>query len=240
VTCCFQEAKEREEGIIMKDVIGSLIIILLSISFAYASSQDRCKILFEELYPYSISKTVSDPDFQKCRNIVKQLMACNYGAHIIEKDGKRFIGHFLTPTYGDICRKTSPDLGIPAYIEYLIENKNSAEELLSFSFEHLFELYPEKVLKEIQIQDSSLHSYLLDKLVWGFLNNSRFEEQEAKKRNRILQRPVLNDKNYREVFNITYPDLTVKYEKYQTFIDYMLEGIKKYFQWLEKQGVNYK
>ena len=224
----------------MKQVIGSLIIILLSISFAYASTQDRCKTLFEELYQYSISETVSEPDFQKCRNIVKQLMACNYGAHIIEKDGQPFIDHFLTPTYGDICRKTSPCLGIPSYIEYLVEHKNSAEELLSYSFEHLFELYPEKVLKEIQIQDNSLHSYLLDHLVWGFLNNRYFEETEAKKGNRIRQRPVLNDMNYKEVFNITYLALTDKYEKYKTFIDYMLEGIKKYFQWLEKQGANYK
>lgn len=224
----------------MKQFVGILIIILLSISFAYASSQEKCKTLFEELYQYSISETASDSDFQKCRNIVKQLIACNYGAHIIEKDGKPFIDHFLTTTYGDVCRKASPGLGIPAYIEYLIEHKNSAEELLSYSFEQLFESYPEKVLKEIQIQDNSLHHYLLGHLVWGFLNNRYFEEQEAKKGDRILQRPVLNDMNYKEVFNITYPSLTDKYEKYKTFIDYMLDGIKKYFQWLEERGVDYK
>jgi hypothetical protein len=194
-------------------------------------------MLFEELYRYSKNETVSDPDFQKCRNIVKELTACNYDAHIIEKDGQPFIDHFLTPIYGDICCKTSPVLGIPAYIEYLIEHKNSAEELLSFSFEHLFELYPEKVLKEIQIQDNTLHSYLLNKLVWGFLNNRSFEETDAKKRNRILQRPAMNDMNYEEVFYMTYPVLTDQYKKYETFIDYMLERMNTYFQWLEEQEI---
>lgn len=223
----------------MRQVLLNLFVILLSFSFLYAGDDDRCKKLYEALYEYTNNDTISESDFKKCRSMVAQLVDCDYYEHVIEKDGKPFIDHFLTSTYGNICRKTNPDLGIPAYMEYLIEHENSAEELLSFSFERLFESYPEQVMNEIQEQDKSLQPFLLDKLAWGFLNNRHFEEKEIQKRNEILQRPVLNSKNYREVFNITYPALINKYEKYKISIDYLFEGINSYLQWSEEQKRKY-
>ena len=178
--------------------------------------------------------TLSESDFKKCRNIIKQLTACNYYAHKIEKKGKPFIDHFLTPVYGDICIKTSPDLGIPSYIEYLIDHKNSASELLSFSFEPLFKLHPEMVMNKIQKQDKTTQDYLLSRLSWGFLNNNSVEKEEIINGKKEIKKYPMDATNYEETFYKAYPVLAHTYEKYKTSIDSILEGCKSYFKWAEE------
>ena len=222
----------------MKKSIITLLILFLSASFVYADNQDnkdKCKALFEELYEYSIRKNISDNDFKKCRHLVKQLNAQNYYAHKIEKDGKPFIDHFLTPTYGDICLKTNPDLGIPAYIGYLIDHKNSASELLSFSFEPIFKLHPEMVLDEIRKLDKATQDYLLDRFYWGFLNNNPVKKEEVINGRTEIKKYPMDATNYEEVFYKAYPALADKYEKYKISIDYIFECCSLYFKWAEER-----
>ena len=224
----------------MKKSTISLIILFLSTSFVYSQDKENCKILFEELFQYTKKDAISKSDFKKCTNTVKQLKACNYSAHKIEKDGKPFIDHFLTTTYGDICLKTSPDLGIPSYINYLIDHKNSASELLSFSFEPLFKLHPEMVLDEIQKQDKSTRNYLLDRFYWGFLNNNPVEKEEIINGKREIKKYPMDATNYEETFYKAYPVLAEKYKRYKTSIDYILESCRSYFKWAEEQQKKFK
>jgi hypothetical protein len=220
---------------IMKKIAINILILFLYTSFVCADNKEDCKTIFEEMYQYTKKVTISDMDLSKCRDMVKQLKACSYYEHMIVKDDGSSEWYELSSLYAVICEKTRPEIGIPAFIEHLIESSNSASESLSTDFEHLFRLHPEMVLDEIEKKDKFTKDYLLQKIYWGFLNND-FSEKEKTINGKIeIKIYPLDAENYKEVFFKVYPSLKDKYEKYKTSMDYLFESCRSYFKWLEEE-----
>jgi hypothetical protein len=219
----------------MKKIILSIFILLLAAPFVYSGNKENCKILFNELFQYTKKETISDIDLGKCRDMVKKLKAWGYYEQQIEIDNGSSEWYELSSLYAVICEKTRLEIGIPAFIEHLIESSSSASESLSTDFEHLFRLHPEMVLDEIQKKDKSTQDYLLQTLCWGFLNYD-FSEKEKTINGKIeIKRYPLDAENYKEVFYKVYPSLKNKYDKYKTCIDYLFESCRSYFKWLEEE-----
>ncbi len=106
----------------------------------------------------------------------------------------------------------------------------SAEEEISFSFERLFMKYPEIVLKKIGDNEA-----LLDRIIWGFLNNRYYGSKNPSidgdnqyiVNDTIQPKPVLNSENCEEIFFETNPMLKEISVDYKDQISYILTGAKK-------------
>lgn len=224
----------------MKKLTNIMIILILSASLAYADNKENCKTIFEEVYQYSIKDAISDIDFGMCKDMLKQLKACGYYEQMIVKDGGSSEGYELDSLYAVICNKTKPGLGIPAYIEHLIDSKSSASESLSTSFESIFRLHPEMVMDVIQKHDITTQDYLLDRLGWGFLNNNYVEKDETISGKTEVKRYSLDATNYEDIFYKAYPVLKEKYEKYKRNIDYIFENCRSYFKGVEESNKEFE
>jgi len=140
----------------------------------------------------------------------------------------------LTYIFGKICLIKNDSNAVRVYIDYMRRNENSAEEQISFSFEYLFVKQPEFILSNCIHND-----WLLDHLAWGFMNNRYYGVQDPYEDNPNKAftvyynppKPVLNDKNCKEIFYKVNPSLIKLYPKYKKQVDYLLntisEGLKE-------------
>ena len=156
-------------------------IILIFIFFSFASAQqdkDSCDFLLREFLEYSKLETVYDSTLIRTEEIMELLKKNNCYKHSDElviktAKGEEYIGG-LTYLFGQICLASDTDKGVKFYVNYLNDHKNSAEEELSFAFERIFQRKPSTVLKCISESDSISQIYLLDEIVWGFVNNRMY------------------------------------------------------------------
>lgn len=193
---------------------------------------ETCMVLFQILIETSEKDKLTFDDLEECINIVKELSNCDYD---ISNDSvyKRTINFSqnITKPFADVCIKVGGDLAVKAYIDYVCLHLGSAEEEISFSLERLFMKYPEKVL--IQIGD---YDALLDRLIWGFLNNRYYGPKDPFINNKnqyifndtIQPKPILNCENYEDIFFKTNPMLKLIWDDYKDQINYILSGVKKY------------
>lgn len=113
----------------------------------------------------------------------------------------------LTQIFGEICRLANSPQAVTAYVEYVDRNSGSAEEQLAISFESIFRDNPAMVLVTITNNGERMPYDLLEKLAWGFLNNSH---------------SLVDAANYRDVFLQLHPDMPLLYQKYNRQIDIIL------------------
>jgi len=163
---------------------------------------------YEILKDYSTLDTIDDETLDKCITLMRQ----------IHKSGGSTPLEPSTYYYGLICLKSSSDKGALSYIEYLLSNKRSVEEQLSFSFEPIFYKKPEIVLLEISKLVEADKTLLLGKIGWGFINNNH-----------------VNQENYKEIFLKKDDRVEKLYKKYKKEFDQIFKRIDSYYEWLENQ-----
>ena len=89
--------------------------------------------------------------------------------------------------------------------------------------------YPETTLQQIGTDQD-----LLDRLIWGFINNRYYgavnpyidKNYKYVVNDTIQPKPVLNKNNCEKIFFETNPILQDLYPKYKEQIDYILKGAK--------------
>lgn len=216
----------------MKKIV--VIILLFCGYFSQAQQCKDCNLQFDTLLTTLNKKIVTKDDLQKCTDITVKLINRKYYHYIDSTSSKSehilYSSHSLTKTYADLCLKCGGEFGVHLYINYCNINRNSAEEEISFSLERIFVKYPEITLKEIK-KDSRL----LDRLIWGFLNNRYYGAKNPYEDNDFRAmtvyenelKPILNDKNCEEIFYQLNPKLKYVYPLYKYQIDYILNGAKK-------------
>jgi hypothetical protein len=162
---------------------------------------------YNELIRLSQLGVIDNKNLSKATHLMEELLRVEQSTPI----------NSITYYYGLVCLKASSQKGVKAYIKYLISQEGSAEEQLSFSFDKIFQKRPEVVLREITKHELSIRNLLLDHLVWGILNN-RWD--------------FINDKNSKDIFFKYYDKSGELYKQYPKEIDYILQEINGYFDWL--------
>ncbi|MBU0711526.1 hypothetical protein KKC74_06605 [bacterium] len=205
--------------------------IFKEIEYKLLFHYDGCNIWFEKLEEYNRKNVLNLSEFNRCIEIIDTLRY--YDCH------NYIIGHTcyftLTWIFGQVCEKNSSQISVYKYIEYLLDNQNSAEEQLSFSFEYLFQKLPEYVLESINSKNKLDQKYLIDHLVWGFLNNRYSGEDDAsgnipdKAMIRLASPPpnVLTIDTYEEIFYSLNPNLVSLKNSYPGLIKTILEQIER-------------
>lgn len=211
-----------------------IIILLFSGYFTQAQQCKDCKLQFDTLLKTLNKKNVTKDDLLKCTDITVYLINRKYYRYIDSTSSISkhilYSSHSLTKTYADLCLKYGGEFGVHSYINYCNINRNSAEEEISFSLERIFVKFPEITLDEIK-KDSRL----LDRLIWGFLNNryygarNPYEDKDFRAMTVYENEPkhILNGKNCEEIFYQLNPKLEKLYPIYKYQIDYILNGAKK-------------
>jgi len=138
----------------------------------------------------------------------------------IEKNGSVIAGR--TYLFGEICLKKNNEEAVSQYINYLNRQHGSAEEELSYALGRLFQKQPKSVL--LQVRDNK---YLLDHLVWGFLNNHYYSPGNIDKLHKKSKpvTPQLNINNYKKIFFDVNPQIKELYPEHKKQLDYLLHSI---------------
>ena len=171
-----------------------LLILICFVIFSFnTSNANQKKSKLENLKDYSKLETIDDETLNKCQTLISEIL----------KDEDNNEREKITNYYGLICLKSSSDRGASAYIEYLIIQKDSTEEMLSFMFEPIFFKNPKIILQQISKFNPSNQKLLLDHIGWGFLNNNT----------------SINRHNYKDKFFNKNPELKQLYGKYIKEID---------------------
>lgn len=204
-----------------------VFILLLTIK-VNIYCQDNCdSTLFKFLMESGNKKSLTLVEFQKCKKIVDSLWRHQCYDYVKTINEENFGITTLTLEFGKICLKANSEIAVNAYIEYLNNNKGSAEEQLDFSFENIFVQRPENVLSYISKQDSSTQNTLLSRLSWGFVNNRLYGsvdpmQDDPFKAMKVFDDPpkkILNTKNYKDIYFSLNPMIKKLYSKYKTYID---------------------
>lgn len=210
------------------------VLILLFILRINCYSQENCdSSLFKFLIENGNKKSLTQVEFQKCKNVVDSLWLHQCYDYTKTINEENYGITTLTLEFGKICIKANSDIAVKAYIEYLNKNKGSAEEQLSFSFENLFVKRPESVLFNISKHDSVTQVRLLSSLAWGFVNNRMYGaidpfQDDPFKAMTFYDNPpkiILNTTNYKSIFFSLSPNLKTLYPIYRTLIDSELSYI---------------
>jgi len=213
----------------MKKLLYMGFVVLTQL--VYGQQNMKCKEKFDILIETLEKDKISIREFNKCKNITNELSNYNYYDYIDSVNNRTlYISHSLTKTFADICIKYGGEYGVKYYLDYVNQNMGSAEEEISFSLERIFMKYPETTLKQIGTDQD-----LLDKLIWGFINNRYYgavNPYENKDYRAITKyedepRPILNKNNCEKIFFETNPILHDLYPKYKEQIDYILKGAKE-------------
>jgi hypothetical protein len=110
------------------------------------------------------------------------------------------------------------------------KNEGSAEEQIDFSFETIFFKFPKLVLDKMGNGD-----WYLNRLSWGFVNNRYYGINNANEGNPNIAmikyanppKPVLNKKNFEDIFFRINPEVKNLYPQYKEQIDKILLSIKE-------------
>lgn len=212
-----------------------LYIFLLLSCFTYG--QANCDPNDFELLKSACSKSkLKEAEFVSYLTIVKKLESNKCLEYVQKNNGIEYIETGLTYLLGELCLIANSDESVEEYIKYLKRNSGSAEEQRSFSFEYLFKQNPERVLSFIKYDKE-----LLDHLVWGFMNNRLYGENDPyqKEPNKAFTvydkepKRVLTTQTYKNIFYKTYPSLKNNNE-FSKQIDYLLtttyEGLKELYE----------
>ena len=116
----------------MKSKIIWILACLTLLNFNLLAQENCDSNLFKQLIKYNTLKNISSADFQKCQQIVNQLWSHHCWDFSRHSNGQNYLITTRTFEYGKICMKADPSYSVKAFIEYLIDNKNSADEQLSF------------------------------------------------------------------------------------------------------------
>lgn len=211
-----------------------LIFILLLTLQTNSYCQENCdSTLFKFLMESGNKKSLTLVEFQKCKRIVDSLWMHQCYDYVKTVNEENYAITTLTLEFGKICVKANSDIAVKAYIEYLNKNKGSAEEQLYFSFENIFVQRPESVLSQISTQDSMTKNRLLWGLAWGFANNRLYGaldplQDDPFKAMTVFDnppKPILNSRNYKDIYFSLNPDIKKLYPKYKTYIDIEFSNI---------------
>ncbi len=203
-----------------------ILLLLLTANYSFGQPCLECKQKFDRLIAIEAQDMISDSDLEEGLGIAKELYERSCVDYIDSIANNMAYGSInLTHTFASIAKKRCDSVGVSYYLNYLNFTSSSAEEERSFGLERLFKECPETVLEQID------QSFFGD-LAWGFVNNryygpvDPFEDYGYKAltdyRNSI--EPILNTKNYIEIFNETYSTL-IKAEKYPDEIKMLLKKI---------------
>jgi len=184
---------------------------ILTFSFLLSFGQNICDPKDFELLKSACRKnTLTEQEFSSYLMIVRKLEKNNCIDYVQNRNGQEYVETGLTYLFGQICIIANSDKSVREYIDYLKRNSGSAEEQRSFSFEYIFKQNPTRVLSLIGFDKE-----LLDHLVWGFMNNRLYGENDPyeKDPNKAYTRyesgpkRVLTDQTYKDIFYKTYPKL---------------------------------
>jgi hypothetical protein len=142
--------------------------------------------------------------------------------------------------------KSNPDYSVPAFIDYLIDNKNSAEEQLSFSFEHIFVKYPNVVLTKISRLEKETKDQMILNLAWGFVNNRYYGASDTNEDNPMKAMTVYNNPpkvlldtlNYRKIYFSLNPEIQNIYPRFKNEIESVLDLSHQMIKLDEEQRKN--
>ncbi|MEP6610586.1 MAG: hypothetical protein ABJA76_01830 [Mucilaginibacter sp.] len=177
-------------------------LLLFITANTFAQNCDPAK--FRKLETFSLKQAVTDSEFTIALRLVKNLDRNKCSDYIKKRNGQEYVAAVLTELFGKICLKNNSLNAVKEYINYEKRHHGSAEEQLSFSLEELFARQPEYVLSTI-----GYDKYLLNSLVWGFLNNHY----------------PLSIKTYRMKFYSLNPTIKSIYPQFKKSIDYLIEQI---------------
>ncbi|MCO5945332.1 hypothetical protein [Mucilaginibacter flavidus] len=205
----------------MKQIILFALLVVIAAN-TFAQNCDPAK--FRKLETLSRKQVVTDSEFTIVLRLVKNLDRNKCSDYIKKRNGQEYVVAVLTELFGKICLKNNSLNAVKEYVNYVKRHHGSAEEQLSFSFEELFVRQPEYVLSTIGYDE-----YLLNSLVWGFVNNHYYTSDDQKKVTKNTDgkvKPQLNTTNYKEVFYKTNPGIKDIYPKHKKSIDYLLSQIR--------------
>lgn len=206
-----------------------LIIFIIQIQFACGQKEIAFINNFKKLLEISKKDSISIEDLNRSIKLKEIILQCNNVIYFDSiKERKFYIPTDLAKPFADICFIAGTQ-GVEAYINYVIENLGSANEEISLFFERIFMKYPETTLQQIGTDQD-----LLDKLIWGFINNRYYGAVNPYENNdyRAITKyedepqPILNKNNCEKIFFETNPILQDLYPKYKEQIDYILKGAK--------------
>lgn len=223
--------------------IGIVLILCVLIKFNLQAQNDCDSTLFKQLLKYGKSKTISIEDFQKCQHIVNQLWIqhCQFYTKVI--NDQNYVISSLTFEYGKICIKANPEYSVKSFIDYIIDNKNSAEEQIAFSFENIYVKYPKAVLIEISNFDNETRKEMIILLALGFVNNRCYGSKDPFADNPMKAMTVYNDPpkivldstNYKKIYFSLNPEIQSLYPKYKKLMDDVLDMILTMIRFSEDQ-----
>jgi hypothetical protein len=177
---------------------------------------------FKKLTSISKKDSINDSDLVIAVQLVKKLEEERCTDYTGRKNGEEYVITTRTGLFGKICLKKNDEKAVSQYIDYLNRQRGSAEEELSYVFERLFQRQAKSVLLKVDGD-----KYLLDHLVWGFLNNHYYNSKDIDKvrggSNTIP--PQLNVNNYKKIFFGLSPQVKGIYPEYKKSIDYLLSQI---------------
>lgn len=220
-----------------------MFIMLLALQTNIYCQENCDSTLFRFLMESGNKKSLTLVEFQKCKKIVDSLWKHQCYDYVKTVNEENYAITTLTLEFGKICIKANSDIAVKAYIEYLNKNKGSAEEQLGFSFENIFVQRPESVLSQISTQDSVTRDRLLFHLAWGFVNNRLYGaldplQDDPFKAMTVYDnppKPILNSKNYKDIYFSLNPMIKKLYTKYQTYIELEFSKILEMIGFEEQQ-----
>lgn len=190
-------------------------------------------IMFKVLIEYSNYENISEKEFLICKDLVDTLWSQGCDDFVRRINNQNVAITSLTYTYGKICYIANSELATKSYIEYLLKNKNSAEEQLSFSFENLFTQKPYFILQEISKLNLDDQNQLLREIAWGFVNNRSHGildpyDSNPYKAFTFYEHPpkrILDSINYKEIFYMVNPTIHDIDNEFPKMIDTILEYV---------------
>ena len=209
-----------------------IIFVILTVIALNGKSQESCdSAMFYKLYYISQKKNIENSDFLLSLKLLDSLEIYRNCDHVIILPDSIYT--CLTYTFGRICLKVNNELSIKSFMTYRLKHNGSAEELLCFTFENLFVVKPDVILREISKKDSTLQKFLLNDLIWGFINNRYYGVNDPFAYNpfkamtyyKIKPEIVLTSINYKNMFYKVNPKTKEFYKLYSGFYDYILAGI---------------
>lgn len=172
-----------------------------------------------QLYGYYVTKRLTDKDLRKINTIIALIDTC--GAEFVKFKQDTSLYGFTSIIYSELCVKVNSSYSIQSYIKYLLKRNNSACEALSSGFELIFSKNPVLTLKRINKYKNKQKDYLLDHLIWGFINTWYRKVGEYNQKDGVLK-----PENCEKYFYIAYPSLKNNYKLYKGPIDYFIQRSK--------------
>ncbi len=171
-----------------------------------------------ELEEISNKKTIEDNDVLKAYGIIN-ILSTNSLYHTTLPPSER-----PSRGFAKICVKNNRSIGVNKYIEFMLTQKGSADEMLSTDFEELFKNNPVFVINKIRKLNNSDQDYIFSHWIWGYFHNRC--NLENTKGNELK----FDKQDYKDYFFNIYPVLKINQDEYKNEMNKMLELI---LNWLD-------